>query len=110
MKKIFLTVLVSLFSMYAQAQLSKSEVEKTINSVNFQELKDVFLIRTREHDGSKQGWFEKFEKLDPKSVKIIFNENSMEMDGKSYVAFIPYDKIKLIFMKRGEHLTIELID
>jgi len=110
MKKIFLTVLVSLFSMYAQAQLSKSEVEKTINSVNFQELKDVFLIRTREHDGSKQGWFEKFEKLDPKTVKIIFNENSMEMDGKSYVAFIPYDKIKLIFMKRGEHLTIELID
>lgn len=110
MKKIFLTVLVSLFSMYAQAQLSKPEVEKTINSVNFQELKDVFLIRTREHDGSKQGWFEKFEKLDPKSVKIIFNENSMEMDGKSYVAFIPYDKIKLIFMKRGEHLTIELID
>jgi len=110
MKKIFLTVLVSLFSMYAQAQLSKPEVEKTINSVNFQELKDVFLIRTREHDGSKQGWFEKFEKLDPKTVKIIFNENSMEMDGKSYVAFIPYDKIKLIFMKRGEHLTIELID
>ena len=110
MKKIFVTIVITLFSFYAQAQLTKTEVEKTINSVNFQELKDVFLIRTREHDGSKQGWFEKFEKLDPKSIKIVFNENSLEMDGKSYVAFIPYDKIKLIFMKRSEHLTIELID
>jgi hypothetical protein len=110
MKKIIVTIVITLFSFYAQAQLSKAEVEKTINSVNFQELKDVFLIRTREHDGSKQGWFEKFEKLDPKSVKIVFNENSMELDGKSYIAFIPYDKIKLIFMKRSEHLTIELID
>jgi hypothetical protein len=110
MKKIIVTIVITLLSFYAQAQLSKAEVEKTINSVNFQELKDVFLIRTREHDGSKQGWFEKFEKLDPKSVKIVFNENSMELDGKSYIAFIPYDKIKLIFMKRSEHLTIELID
>jgi hypothetical protein len=110
MKKIIVTIVITLFSFYAQAQLSKAEVEKTINSVNFQELKDVFLIRTREHDGSKQGWFEKFEKLDPKSVKIVFNEHSMELDGKSYIAFIPYDKIKLIFMKRSEHLTIELID
>jgi hypothetical protein len=110
MKKTVLTLVISIVSFFAQAQLSKSEVEKMLTSVNFQEIKDIFLIRTREHDGSKQGWFEKFEKLDPKSVKIVYGENSMEMDGKSYVAFIPYDKIKLIFMKRSEHLTIELID
>ena len=45
MKKIIVTIVITLFSFYAQAQLSKAEVEKTINSVNFQELKDVFLIR-----------------------------------------------------------------
>ena len=110
MKKAVFIFAFSLISFFAEAQLSKSEVEGMLKNVNFNEIKDIFLIRTREHDGSKQGWFEKFEKLDPKTVKVVYNEKSMEMDGKSYLAFIPYDKIKLIFVKRGEHLTIELID
>jgi hypothetical protein len=104
---IFVFILVSFF---AEAQMSKTEVEGILRSDILNDVKDIFLIRTREHDGSKKGWFEKFERLDPKTVKIVYNEKSMEMDGKSYVAFIPYDKIKLIFVKRGEHLTIELID
>lgn len=110
MKNVILIFVFTLISFFAEAQMSKSEVEGVLRSDILNEVKDIFLIRTREHDGSKKGWFEKFERLDPKTVKIVYNEKSMEMDGKSYVAFIPYDKIKLIFVKRGEHLTIELID
>jgi hypothetical protein len=110
MKKVLFIFSLFLFSTFTHAQLSKSEAEGMLKSDIINDVKDIFLIRTREHDGTKKGWFEKFERLDPKSIKIIFNEKSMEMDGKSYIAFIPYDKIKLIFVKRNEHLTIELID
>ena len=108
-KKSFIFVL-SLFSLAMNAQLSKSEVETTVKSINFQEIQDIFLIRTREHDGTSQGWFEKYEKLDPKSMKITYNEHSLLLEGNSYTALIPYDKIKLIFVKKATYLSIELID
>lgn len=110
MKKLALIFVLSLFSFVMEAQMSKLEVETAIKSVNFQDIKDIFLIRTREHDGASQGWFEKFEKLDPKTIKISYSDNSMLLDGNSYTALIPYDKIKLIFVKKANYLSIELID
>jgi hypothetical protein len=100
----------SLFTLVAEAQMSKAEVETMLNGVNIQEVKDVFLIRTREHDGATQGWFEKYEKLDPKSFKITYNDHSMMILGGTYTALIPYDKIKVIFVKKAEYVSIELID
>lgn len=110
MKKIAFVFILSLFTLAMDAQMAKTEVETMLKSVNMQELKDVFLIRTREHDGASKGWFEKYEKLDPKTLKITYNEKSMFIEGSSYSAFIPYDKIKLIFQKKLEYLSIELID
>lgn len=110
MKKISFIFILSLFSLFLNAQISKTEVETMIKSADMSSLPDVFLIRTREHDGASQGWFEKFEKLDPKTMKIFYGEKSLILEGNSYSALIPYDKIKLIFYKKGTYLSIELID
>jgi hypothetical protein len=91
------------------AQVNKTEVEAIIKTVNFQEIKDVYLIRTREHDGA-QGWYEKFEEFDPKTIKITYGDKSMMLEGTSYAIMLPYDKIKLIFYKKGSYLTFEMID
>ena len=64
MKKISFIFILSLFSLFMSAQISKIEVETIIKSADMSSLPDVFLIRTREHDGASQGWFEKFEKFD----------------------------------------------
>ncbi len=109
MKKtaIIFFLFLSFFSM--KAQLSKAEVEDAIKSVNLKELKDVYVVRTRQHDGSA-GWFERFEKLDVKTLDIVFNEHSMTLKGSTYLALLPYEKIKIIFIKNGLHLTIEMQD
>lgn len=110
MKKLLFIFTLSLFSMAASAQMSKAEVESMLSGINMQEVKDVFLIRTREHDGATQGWFEKYEKLDPKSFKITYNDHSLVIMGGTYTTLIPYDKIKVIFVKKTEYVSIELID
>ena len=92
------------------AQVSKSEVQTVTKAVNLQDIKDIYLIRTRQHDGAVEGWFERFEKLDPKTAKITLNDHSVIIDGSSYTAFMPYDKIKFIFHKKGSHLIFELQD
>jgi hypothetical protein len=109
MKKLFLMPLLLLTVLTVQAQLSKSEVEGMIKSVNMQELKDVYVVRTRQHDGAA-GWFERFEKLDAKTLKISYGETSMTIEGTTYMALLPYEKIKIIFYKRATHLTIEMQD
>jgi hypothetical protein len=109
MKKIVLISCLFLSFFSVKAQLSKAEVEEAIKSVNFQELKDVYVVRTRQHDGSA-GWFERFEKLDVKTLQIIYNEHSMVIKGSTYMALMPYEKIKIIFVKNGAHLTIEMQD
>lgn len=110
MKKLSFIFILSLFSLIMDAQMSKTEVETMMKSADMNTLPDVFLIRTREHDGASQGWFEKFEKLDPKTMKITYSEKSMLIEGNSYASLIPYDKIKLIFYKKANYLSIELID
>jgi hypothetical protein len=110
MKKIIFSLLLLSSVSFLDAQVSKSEVETVLKLVNLQEIKDIYLIRTRQHDGAIDGWFERFEKLDPKTAKITLNDNSILMEGTSYTAFLPYDKIKLIFQKKGSHLIFELQD
>jgi hypothetical protein len=109
MKKICLFVALMMASLLAEAQLAKAEVESLIKGINLAEIKDIYLIRTRARDG-EQGWSEKSEDLDPKTVKWEFGERSLKAEGSSYLVLIPYDKIKLIFLKKGSYLTIELID
>ncbi|MFN5460895.1 MAG: hypothetical protein ACK5AY_13370 [Bacteroidota bacterium] len=110
MKKMFLIAFLTVTSLITNAQVSKSEVESIVKSVNLQELKDIYLIRTRQHDGAVEGWFERFEKLDPKTAKISINDHSLLIEGSSYAAFLPFDKIKLIFHKKQSHLIFELQD
>ena len=111
MKKLSLIFAFVLVSLLANAQMTKSEVETMMKGINMQETPDIFLIRTRQHDGSsQQGWFEKYEKLDSKTTKITYNDNSIYLEGSSYTALIPYDKIKIIFAKKASYLSIELID
>ncbi len=109
MKKLILSIALLLNTFFLSAQLGKTEVENMIKNVNMNEIKEIYLIRTRQHDGS-QGWYEKFEKLDPKKCKITYNEKSMMLDGDSYSILIPYDKIKVIFTRKAEYFTIELLD
>ncbi|HEY1038552.1 MAG TPA: hypothetical protein VGF30_04060 [Bacteroidia bacterium] len=110
MKKLSLIFVFVLVSFITNAQMSKPEVESMMKGINMQETPDIFLIRTRQHDGTSQGWFEKYEKLDTKTTKITYNDKSMLLEGTSYTALIPYDKIKLIFVKKASFLSIELID
>ena len=106
-----LLVLTALFAstFSVKAQMSKGEVETMIKSVNFSEIKDIYLIRTRAKNGA-EGWSEKSEEFDPKTVKWEFGERSMKAEGASYAVLIPYDKIKVIFLKKATYLTIELLD
>lgn len=108
MRKLILVLCISLFSITMNAQLSKAEVESYMSGVNLSEMTDVFLIRTRMHDGASKGWFEKFEKLDAKTCKITLGANSLFIEGASYSTLLPYDKIKIIFAKKKEFLSIEL--
>ena len=110
MKKFFIAALFASSLLTIKAQVSKSEVENVIKSVNLTEIKDIYLIRTRQHDGANEGWFERFEKLDPKTAKITINDHSVLLEGSSYSAFLPFDKIKLIFHKKSSHLIFELQD
>jgi len=109
MKKLFLLLVFfsSIFS--SKAQMTKAEVESMIKGVNVAELKDIYLIRSRARDGAA-GWSEKSEEFDPKTCKWEFGERSVKAEGASYAVLIPYDKIKVIFLKKGSYLTIELID
>jgi hypothetical protein len=110
MKKLRFIAISIMAAISMQAQLSKSEVETIIKTVNFQEIKDVYLIRTRQHDGTTQGWFERFEEFDPKTIKISYNENSLLLEGSAYTVLIPYDKIKVIFYKKQNYLTFEMLN
>ncbi|MCD6067088.1 MAG: hypothetical protein K0S33_1914 [Bacteroidetes bacterium] len=110
MKKTAVLLILSLFTLVMEAQTSKLEVQTMLTGLSMKDMQDIFLIRTRKHDGATQGWFEKYEKLDPKTCKITYNDNSMFMEGTSYSTLIPYDKIKLIFVKKNEYISIELID
>ena len=110
MKKYLIAAFFASSLLTINAQVSKSEVENAIKSVNMTELKDIYLIRTRQHDGSNEGWFERFEKLDPKTAKITINDHSVLLEGTSYTAFLPFDKIKLIFHKKSSHLIFEMQD
>ena len=100
MKKLSFIAAFVIAAFSLNAQVDKSEVEAMIKTVNFQEIKDVYLIRTREHDGA-QGWYEKFEEFDPKTIKFTYNEKSLTMEGTNYSEILPYDKIKLVFYKKG---------
>jgi hypothetical protein len=109
MKKIHVVLVLLMATFTIKAQISKSEVETMIKGVNFQEIKDVYLIRTRASNGA-EGWSEKSEVFDPKTCKWEFGEKSLKIEGASYAALIPYDKIKIIFYKKATYLTIELLD
>jgi len=110
MKKLLLSIAVFLTTFSVKAQMTKAEVETMIKSVNFQEIKDVYLIRTRAKNAGTEGWSEKSEEFDPKTIKWEFGEKSVKAEGASYTVLIPYDKIKIIFLKKGMYLTIELVD
>lgn len=99
--------LLATFSM--QAQMSKGEVESMLKGVNMQEIQNIYLIRSRVNTDAP-GWFEKSEAFDPKTCKWEFAEKTLRAEGSSYAVLIPYDKIKLIFLKKATYLTIELAD
>src|ERR1700757_5200811 len=99
MKKIHVVLVLLMATFSIKAQMSKTEVETMIKGVNFQEIKDVYLIRTRASNGA-EGWSEKSEEFDPKTCKWEFNEKSLKVEGGSYSVLIPYDKIKIIFLKK----------
>ncbi len=103
----FIALISATFSI--KAQLSKAEVETMIKGINFTEIKDIYLIRSREKNGA-EGWSEKSEEFDPKTCKWEFGEKSLKLDGATYSVLIPYDKIKVIFLKKTAYLTIELVD
>lgn len=107
-KLLFFTALLTA-SFNIKAQMAKSEVEGMIKGINFAEIKDIYLIRTRAKNGA-DGWSEKSEEFDPKTIKWEFGERSMKAEGASYAVLIPYDKIKVIFLKKASYLTIELLD
>lgn len=109
MKKFFVLLVLLSTTFATQAQMTKAEVETMIKGVNVSELKDIYLIRSRARDGA-EGWSEKSEDLDPKTIKWEFGERSLKAEGGSYSVLIPYDKIKVIFLKKGSYLTIELVD
>lgn len=109
MKKIQFIIVLLMATFSIKAQMSKAEVETMIKGVNFSEIKDIYLIRTRARDGA-QGWSEKSEEFDPKTCKWEFADKSLKAEGASYAVLIPYDKIKVIFYKKAAYLTIELID
>ena len=109
MKKIHFIIILLMATFSIKAHMSKAEVETMIKGVNFTELKDIYLIRTRASNGAV-GWSEKSEEFDPKTCKWEFGEKSMKVEGASYAALIPYDKIKVIFLKKAAYLTIELMD
>ena len=109
MKKLIVFVALFMSAFSIKAQMGKAEVETLIKGINFQEVKDIYLIRSRAGAGVP-GWFEKFEEFDPKTVKWDFNEKSLKAEGAGYTVLIPYDKIKLIFLKKATYLTIELVD
>jgi len=109
MKKLFIVLAFLSAAFSSKAQMTKSEAESMIKGVNLAEIKDIYLIRTRARDGA-QGWSEKSEQFDPKTCKWEFGERSVKVEGTSYAVLIPYDKIKVIFLKKGSYLTIELID
>ena len=109
MKKTFFFIAWLFIAFCAQAQMSKSEAETFIKGINFAEIKNIYLIRTREHNGTA-GWSEKSEDFDPKTCKWEFGENCLKAEGGSYTVLIPYNKIKVIFLKKASYLTIELVD
>jgi hypothetical protein len=109
MKKILFIAALFTATFNIKAQMSKAEVEGMIKGINFAEIKDIYLIRTRAKNGA-EGWSEKSEEFDPKTVKWEFYERSFRAEGASYAVLIPYDKIKIIFLKKASYLTIELLD
>lgn len=109
MKKILFIATLFTASFSVKAQMTKVEVETMVKGINLQEIKDIYLIRTRAKNGA-EGWSENSEVFDSKSCKWEFGERSFKLDGAMYSVLIPYDKIKLIFLKKTTYLTIELVD
>ncbi|MGZ3862692.1 MAG: hypothetical protein ACXVPN_15040 [Bacteroidia bacterium] len=109
MKKLLFIAALLTAGFNSKAQMSKAEVEGMIKGINLAELKDIYLIRTRAKNGA-DGWSEKSEEFDPKTIKWEFGEKSVKAEGSSYMVLIPYDKIKVIFLKKTSYLTIELVD
>lgn len=109
MKKLLFIAALLTAGLNVKAQMAKTEVEGMIKGINFAEIKDIYLIRTRAKNGV-DGWSEKSEEFDPKTIKWEFGEKSVKAEGGSYAVLIPYDKIKVIFLKKASYLTIELVD
>ena len=102
MKKLSFIAALLIASFNSEAQMSKPEVEGMIKGINMTELKDIYLIRTRAKNGA-DGWSEKSEEFDPKTIKWEFGERSVRAEGTSYAVLIPYDKIKVIFLKNSNY-------
>jgi hypothetical protein len=109
MKKIYTLALLLISMISANAQMSKSDVEGLMKSIKFEEIKDVYLIRSRQQV-STEGWYEKCEEFNPKTCIFSFSEKSLKIEGGTYTVLTPYDKIKIIFYKKNSYLTIELVD
>lgn len=109
MKKLLFVAAILTAGFNVKAQMAKSDVEGMIKGINVAELKDIYLIRTRVKNGA-EGWSENSEEFDPKTIKWEFGEKALRAEGGSYAVLIPYDKIKVIFLKKGNYLTIELAD
>ena len=86
------------------SQITKAIMEATVEKADVKNLSEN--IRVRYTSNSEFS----LETCSAATVEFTFDETSFTMEGNSYYTVIPYDKIKRIYLRKGEYLYIELID
>jgi hypothetical protein len=112
MKKIILLFITLGLATLSHAQLTKADAETIIKNADVTSLEKIFLTFKTNESATKHKMNDEnlasYESLDPKTATIEFTENYLHISGKTYDAYIPYDKIKFIHVTKGKSLQIKI--
>ncbi|WP_299458588.1 hypothetical protein [uncultured Microscilla sp.] len=115
MKKVLLFAFISLFFCgFAQAQLTKTEVEAYMKPLNLQQVKTIYLTYNTNQKMVSNAWSDNgYEYPTVASLQIKYTANAMLLTVNQRAYLIPYKAIKLLRYRKknqGMELIVMLFD
>ena len=110
MKKVFLLLLSIGMFQISYAQLQKNDVKEILGQVDIKTY-PKFYIAFHSDDGHKHmgnANLASYEELSTSTMNIEYKENYLQISGKAYKVFLPYDEIKYIHLIKGKAIQLRV--
>ncbi len=110
MKKIFLLVVALGVFQFSFAQLQKNDVKEIFGKIDVKTYEKFYIVFHSDdaHRHMEDANLASYESLNVATMKIEYKENYLQITGKAYQVFLPYDKIKYIHTIKGKTIQMRV--